>query len=123
MCRICTCRFYEVSVCPAVGVDSCEDAAALTHLVQAGAALFDVDGRDDWKVLADLRQRFSSELPIVVLSGWLTADRRFQDRARDLGCAGFVASPPLRIWSFGPTSGAAAGVRRRDVERRRTVGT
>lgn len=94
---------------PAVGVDSCEDAVALTHLVRLDAALFDVDRRDDWSVLADLRQRFSSEVPIVALSGWLTGDRTFQDLARDLGCAGFVAKPAAGDLVVRALQRAAAG--------------
>ncbi len=78
---------------PAVGVDTCEEAVRLTDLVPFGAALFDVGRRDDWVSLARLRQELSPQVPIVALSGWLTADRTFRNLARDLGCAGFVAKP------------------------------
>ena len=94
---------------PAVGVDTCEDAVAITHLVRFGAALFDVDRRDDWTVLAYLRKTLSPEVPIVALSGWLTGDRTFQDLARDLGCAGFVAKPAAADLVVRALQRAAAG--------------
>jgi DNA-binding NtrC family response regulator len=94
---------------PAVGVDNCEDAVAVTHLVRLGAALFDVDRRDDWNTLAEFRQRCSADVPIVALSGCLTGDRTFQDLARGLGCAGFVAKPAAAELVVRALQRAAAG--------------
>ena len=78
---------------PAIGVNTCEEAIGATDFVTLGAALFDVDCPDDWAVLARLRKELSPEVPIVALSGWLTADRTYRNLARHLGCAGFVAKP------------------------------
>ena len=78
---------------PVIGVSTCEEAVCVTDIVPCGAALFDVDGRDDWASLARLRKELSAQVPIVALSGWLAADRTYRSLARDLGCAGFVAKP------------------------------
>ena len=76
-----------------LGVNTCEEAVRVSRLAPFGAALFDVDHRDDWESLARFRQDLSREVPIVVLSGWLASDRTYRNLARALGCAGFVARP------------------------------
>jgi DNA-binding response OmpR family regulator len=78
---------------PVIGVSTCEEAVAVTDVVPCGAALLEVDGRDDWAFLARLRKRVPPQVPIVALSGQLNADRTYRNLARDLGCAGFVAKP------------------------------
>jgi DNA-binding NarL/FixJ family response regulator len=78
---------------PVIGVGTCEDALTAARIVPCRAALFDVNADDDWAALARLRERLSRRVPLVVLSGWLDADRTFRNRARELGCAGFVAKP------------------------------
>jgi CheY-like chemotaxis protein len=76
-----------------LGVNTCEDAVQAFRLALVGAVLFDVESRHDWESLAHLRKDLSREVPIVVLSGWLAADRTYRDVARELGCSGFVAKP------------------------------
>ena len=78
---------------PALGVNTCEDAVRLSNLAQFGAVLFDVECRNDWESLAGFREQLPRGVPIVVLSGWLAADRTYRDFARAVGCAGFVAKP------------------------------
>lgn len=48
---------------PVIGVGTCEEAATVTNLVPCGAALFDVDGRDDWASLARFEYWFLSGFP------------------------------------------------------------
>jgi DNA-binding NarL/FixJ family response regulator len=83
-------RAQRVSV---LGVNTYEEALQVSRLAPVGAVLFDVEYGDDWESLARFRKSLSRGLPIVVLSGWLAADRTYRDLARDLGCAGFVAKP------------------------------
>ena len=94
---------------PAVGVNTCEEAVSVTDLVAFGAALFDVDSGDDWASLARLRKELSPQVPIVALTGWLTADRTYRNLARDLGCAGFVAKPAAGDLVIRALQRAAAG--------------
>ena len=92
-----------------IGVGTCEEAVKVTDVVPCGAALFDVDGRDDWASLARLRKELSPQVPIVALSGWLAADRTYRNLARDLGCAGFVAKPAVAALVIRALQRAAVG--------------
>ena len=83
-------RSARVSV---IGVDTCEEAIWVCRTALFGAVLFDIEYRHDWESVAHLRKDLPPDVPIVVLSGWLSADRTYHDLARSLGCAGFVAKP------------------------------
>lgn len=78
---------------PALGVSTCEEAIKVATLTRVGAVLFDIDTRDDWNSLSRFRQELPPAIPVVALSGWFVLDRTDRNRARDLGCAGFVAKP------------------------------
>jgi DNA-binding response OmpR family regulator len=102
-------EMLRVQRLPVIGVSTCEEAVAVTDLVPCGAALLDVDGRDDWALLTRLRQRVSPQVPIVALSAQLNADRTYRNLARDLGCAGFVAKPATGALVVRALQRAAAG--------------
>jgi hypothetical protein len=78
---------------PAVGTETCEEVPEITNFLQLGAVLIDIDGSNGWLRLGRLRQALIPQVPIVVLSGRIAADRTYRNLARDLGCAGFVVKP------------------------------
>lgn len=87
-------RSQRISV---LGVDTCEDAIRICRTAPCRAVLFDVEHCDDWTALALLREDLPRDVPLVVLSGWLSVDRTYRNRARHFGCAGFVAKPASPI--------------------------
>lgn len=93
------------------GVDTCVEAAWICRLAPFGAVLVDIEYRDDWNSLALFRRDLSHDVPIVVLSGWLEADRTYRNLARELGCAGFVAKPACSGLVTHALQRAAAGSR------------
>lgn len=65
------------------------------HVVQAGSAdviLVDLVSWRQWDDCALLVQA-QSQSPVVVLTGWVSADGRFRRKAFARGCAAFVAKP------------------------------
>ena len=68
---------------------------ALFHdavMAHKGIVLVDVTRFDRWSDCATLGHRDGAP-PIVVLTGWVSADGRFRKRAFDAGCAAFIAKP------------------------------
>ncbi len=56
--------------------------------------LVDVFEPDDWKLVGELRDsRATKHIPLVVLTVWISADRVYRNRARELGCKAFVTKP------------------------------
>lgn len=78
---------------PVLGVDTCAEAIWVCRSAPCGAVLFDVEYRHDWESLALFRKDLPHDVPIVVLSGWLSVDHTYRNLARTVGCAGFVAKP------------------------------
>ena len=76
-----------------LGVDTCEEAIRVCRSAPCRAVLFDIEYRDDWESLVLFRKDLRRDVPIVVLSGWVSADRTYRNLARNAGCAGFVAKP------------------------------
>jgi CheY-like chemotaxis protein len=72
------------------------DAASARRLLgsdaQYDAILLDVGSPPRWRDCTDLGS-CAGGLPVIVVSGWIAADRRFRRQAFEAGCAAFVAKP------------------------------
>jgi DNA-binding NtrC family response regulator len=72
--------------------DCVEARHAIAHGRRYEAVLFDVAMPAEWDdCLALPNER--PDTPVIVVTGWIAHDRRFQQRAFDAGCAAFVAKP------------------------------
>jgi DNA-binding NtrC family response regulator len=76
-------------------VRDCASATAWLGKVQDVAAIFvDVLDEPDWPDCSALaRVAAEHAAPLIVVTGWLSPDRRFRKRAFAAGCAAFVAKP------------------------------
>ena len=93
-------RILRAERIPALAVDSAADAIALGRQTALSSVLFDVERRDDWSAVDDVRRQMPRGVPVVVLTGWVRRDGANRRLARRLGCAGFLAKPippPLMI--------------------------
>jgi DNA-binding response OmpR family regulator len=72
----------------------CSSAAASLAKKDVAAIFVDVLGDPDWADCAELaRVATEHATPVIVVTGWLSPDRRFRKRAFDAGCAAFIAKP------------------------------
>lgn len=61
-----------------------------------GAIVVDIRVDRDWDMCVEFgRNDCTKRVPIVALSGYAAADRRFRRRSSQAGCAAFVAKPAL----------------------------
>jgi DNA-binding NtrC family response regulator len=76
-------------------VRDCASAKAWLGRVEDVAAIFvDVLDEPDWPECSALaRVAAEHATPLIVVTGWLSQDRRFRERAFAAGCAAFVAKP------------------------------
>jgi DNA-binding NtrC family response regulator len=76
-------------------VRDCASAEAWLGTVEDIAAIFvDVLDEPDWPDCSTLaRVAAEQTTPLIVVTGWLSPDRRFRRRAFAAGCAAFVAKP------------------------------
>jgi FixJ family two-component response regulator len=56
----------------------------------SSVVIVDVFGEHDWEMLAAASER---SVPMIVVTGYVSLDRRFRDRARAFGAAAFVLKP------------------------------
>jgi CheY-like chemotaxis protein len=84
---------FRVDRVPAWGVSTSQEALTLARRTGLSAVLFDVERSDHWTAAEDLRRQLSSEIPVVILTGWIRSDGANRRRARAIGCAGFLAKP------------------------------
>jgi DNA-binding NtrC family response regulator len=72
------------------------DCAAARRFVDGGqhcdVVLFDIGRLADWDDCVALAAAMATT-PVIVVTGWIAMDRRYQQRAFDAGCAAFVAKP------------------------------
>lgn len=82
----------SVDVTPARTPD--EALGALTaRRFDAVVYQLDASSEESWSFCESLRQEAAPSLPLVVLTAHVRPDGRNRDRARQIGCAGFVAKP------------------------------
>jgi two-component system cell cycle response regulator DivK len=69
---------------------------ALAGTVRPDAVVVDVLDDDDWDICRALRADTRTVgIPIVALTGWVSVDGRYRERAAQCGCAAFVAKPAV----------------------------
>jgi DNA-binding NtrC family response regulator len=61
------------------------------HHSHCDVVVIDIGRSRNWQDCAAIARHDC--VPVVVVTGWVTPDRRFRDEAFDSGCAGFVAKP------------------------------
>jgi DNA-binding response OmpR family regulator len=73
-------------------VSTLDQARSVLEAPGADIVLMDVTSFEQWNDCGCLGGMAAAP-PVVVLTGWVTADGRFRQRAFDAGCAAFVAKP------------------------------
>lgn len=96
----------------AFGVTVADEAASLARDMRLAAIVVDVRGDGDWAICRALTQLHTTrEMPLVVVTGYLTADGRYPGLARRLGCAAFISKPALPRTVIQAVERAAGGER------------
>lgn len=80
----------------AYATSTCDQAITLACERSVGAIVVDIRLANDWDMCVELGQNDCTKgVPVVALSGYVAADRRFRRRSSQAGCAAFVAKPVL----------------------------
>jgi CheY-like chemotaxis protein len=78
------------------GTSGAAEIISLARTIRPDAVVVDVLDDDDWDVCRALRADMrTGGIPIVVLTGWISVEGRYRERAAECGCAAFVAKPTL----------------------------
>jgi DNA-binding response OmpR family regulator len=81
-----------------VGMSSVNEAMHLIRERAVSVVVIDIaHPASDWDACRAIMEHAEQNLPVVVLTGWIDEDAR--RRAREIGCAAFVAKPasPERV--------------------------
>lgn len=80
----------------AYGMSAFAQILALARSVRPAAVVVDVLADADWGICRALRSDVrTAGVPIIALTGWVSADRRYRDQAARCGCAAFIAKPTV----------------------------
>ena len=77
------------------GTTSHDEAIRLVRDGAVSAVVVDVVNERDWQTCEDLVTLSGGKLPVTVLTGWLSSDSTYLDRAFRIGCAAYLAKPTL----------------------------
>ena len=76
------------------GANGFAEILALTSRLRPAAIVVDVLDDADWEICRALRADVrTAGVPIVALTGWVSASGRYRQRAARCGCAAFIAKP------------------------------
>jgi DNA-binding NarL/FixJ family response regulator len=96
-------------------VSAAANAADLNPQFDLAAVLIDVLADSDWEAVEVLSVR----VPVVVVTGWTSPDRRYRDHAFSLGAAAFVLKPVAAAILVDVVRRVIGGERRIDIYRDR----
>jgi hypothetical protein len=81
---------------PAYGTSGSDDTLALARALRPSAIVVDVREPRDWQLCWRCRRDLvAKEVPLVIVTGYVTADLRCRRLAARVGCAAFLIRPSL----------------------------
>jgi DNA-binding response OmpR family regulator len=85
---------FRVRRIPSLSAANAQDARKLAATVPVAVVLVDVLAESEWRECAALvAEDALAGVPVVVLTGWVSADGHFRDLTAAIGCAAFIAKP------------------------------
>lgn len=73
------------------GVDTCGAALAIERHLQLWGVLLDILDEEDWQACLLLRRLLRPAVRLVVITSHVAPDHTYRERAREIGCAAFIA--------------------------------